>query len=69
MSDISNQNALRMIAESKRMHAAVEDLKRIVILQNQKITTLTDEMAGLKKAHILASVAAQMEARGHGGTA
>ena len=69
MSDISDQNAKRMIAESKRMHKAVEILQEMLIQQNGKITTLTLELAELKKAQVMASVQSQMAAKGHGGTA
>jgi hypothetical protein len=69
MSDISNQNAERMIAESRRMYEAVDKLTEMVVKQNHKICTLSIEMAELKKAQIMATVTAQFAARGHGGTA
>lgn len=68
MSDISEANAQRMMLESKRMHAAVEKLTGMIQQQNLKIMTLTNEMASLKKAQIMATVNAQIAARGNGGT-
>jgi hypothetical protein len=68
MSDISNQNAERMVAESRRMYEVVDQLKYMLTQQNQKITTLSIEVAELKKAQIMATVNAQIAARGHGGT-
>ena len=68
MSDISNQNAERMIAETKRMQALVSDLRGELDRVNQKVSTLTLEVADLKKAQIMATVQAQMADKGHGGT-
>jgi hypothetical protein len=68
MSDISNQNAERMIAEAKRFQSEVIELRQDIIKQNAKIATLTIEVADLKQAQIMATVQSQIALTGRGGT-
>jgi len=58
-----------MIQETQRMHAEVERLHDMIAAQNGKITSLANEVASLKRAQVMASVAAQLAEKGHGGTA
>ena len=69
MSDVSNQNAERMLQETRRMQASVQGLTRKLDDQNAKIATLSNEVASLKRDQVMATVAAQLTLKGHGGTA
>jgi hypothetical protein len=69
MSDNEKRNVEIMIEETKRQQVAVGELTRMVVDQNAKIASLTDAVADLKQAQIMASVRAQQDLTGHGGTA
>ena len=68
MSDLQRKNAEAMVAESRRLQRMVEDLSRRVVAQDAKISTLSAEVASLKRAQVLASIQAQKALLGHGGT-
>ena len=51
------------------MQASVQGLTRKLDDQNAKIATLSNEVASLKRDQVMATVAAQLTLKGHGGTA
>ncbi len=68
MSDLLKRNTGIMIAEAKRMQEQVSELRGMIEAQNSKITTLSNEIAVLKQAQIMASINAQIALTGNGGT-
>jgi uncharacterized coiled-coil DUF342 family protein len=68
MSDLARRNTEMMIAEARRMHTEVEELREMIKAQNLKITTLTNELAEVKKAQVIGSIQIQAALTGNGGT-
>lgn len=57
-----------MISATEMFAKQVSDLTLQVRSSNAKITTLTEEVAQLKREMVMMKVHAQLEATGHGGT-
>ncbi len=51
------------------MHGEVEKLHDMIVAQNTKIATLSQELASLKQTIIMEAVERQVAEKGHGGTA
>jgi len=69
MSDLHKRNTEAMVSAAKRFQQDVADLKTMIVSLNAKVTTLTDEVASLKRQQIMDAVQRQIDETGHGGTA
>ena len=68
MSDLQKKNVEAMISTANRFDQNVAELRLQITALNAKVSSLTNEVASIKKENIMAAVKARMDATGHGGT-
>lgn len=68
MSDLENRNAAALMHNIRAMNKKLDDVLGKLVLQDQKIATLTSEVSNNKQQVVLLSVKLQRLETGNGGT-